>query len=204
LLNRTPVNESREAKVVGKFVLLDRDGVINRRKPDGYFTSWAEFEFLEGAREGNGRLTQNGYAAIVVSNQACVGKGLLSHSELASITRRFVEEVEKTGGRIHDVYYCTHRKEEGCECRKPQPGLILEAQRKHQFNFASTFMIGDSPSDLQAARTVGCPALLISHMARACRKKLRTGHAAGLFRACIRRRSSSLQGRRPEVEIDGK
>jgi D-glycero-D-manno-heptose 1,7-bisphosphate phosphatase len=151
---------------VGKFVLLDRDGVINRRIPGKYITSWAEFEFLEGALEGLSLLTQNGYAPIVVSNQACVGKGLLSQSQLEEITRLFVERVAEKGGRIHDVYYCTHRQEYGCECRKPRPGLIVEAQRKYQFSFASTFMIGDSPSDLQAAHAVGCPALLISNDGR--------------------------------------
>jgi D-glycero-D-manno-heptose 1,7-bisphosphate phosphatase len=151
---------------VRKFVLLDRDGVINRRKLGGYVTSWAEFEFLEGALEGLSMLTQNGYAPIVVSNQACVGKGLLSNSQLEEITRQFVERVAEKGGRIQDVYYCMHRQEYGCDCRKPRPGLLLEAQRKYQFSFSSTFMIGDSPSDLQAARAVGCPALLISHEGR--------------------------------------
>lgn len=146
---------------MAKFILLDRDGVINRRGPGGYVTSWAEFEFLDGALEGIRLLTQNDYAPIVVSNQSCVGKGLLTPSGLAEITRRFVEAVASNGGRIHDVYYCTHRKEDGCECKKPKPGLLLKAQREHSFSFPATFLIGNSETDLQAAQAVGCPALLI-------------------------------------------
>jgi len=157
---------------VAKFILLDRDGVINRRGPGGYVTSWAEFEFLDGALEGLRLLTQNDYAPIVVSNQGCVAKGLLTPSGLAEITRRFVEVVARNGGRIHDVYYCTHRKEDGCECKKPKPGLLLKAQREHSFSFPATFLIGNSETDLQAAQAVGCPALLISDSAPVHRQRL--------------------------------
>jgi D-glycero-D-manno-heptose 1,7-bisphosphate phosphatase len=157
---------------VSRFILLDRDGVINRRIPGGYVTSWADFRFLDGSLEALRLLAENNYAAIVVSNQACVGKGLLTSSELEVITRRFVEEVEKNGGRIHGVYYCTHREEDRCECRKPQPGLLLTAQREHKFSFADTFLIGDSERDLLAAFAVGCPALLISDEVQAKFEKL--------------------------------
>lgn len=145
-----------------KFVLLDRDGVINKRIKDGYVTSWDQFVFLPAALDALRLLNENGYAAIVVSNQACVGKGLISTFELEGITRRFVEEVGKHRGRIHAVYYCTHREEDACDCRKPKPGLLLKAQKDHRFSFAETFLIGDSETDLQTAHEVGCRALLIS------------------------------------------
>ncbi len=145
-----------------KYVLLDRDGVINLRIPGGYVTAWEQFVFAPGALEGLRLLGQRGYRAIVVSNQACVGKGLMTLPDLDEITRRFVEKVEKYGGRIGGVYYCPHRKEDHCRCRKPQPGLLLNAQRKHHFSFASTFLIGDSETDLLAAHTVGSPALMIA------------------------------------------
>ncbi len=145
-----------------KYVLLDRDGVINRRIPGGYVTAWENFVFAPGALEGLRLLALGGYSAVVVSNQACVGKGLITSSGLNEITCKFVKRVEEYGGRIEAVYYCPHRKEDACKCRKPQPGLLLEAQGKHQFEFASTFLIGDSESDLLAAYAVGSPALLIS------------------------------------------
>lgn len=144
------------------FVLLDRDGVINRRIENGYVTSWAQFAFLPGALDALRILNENDYSAIVISNQAGVGMGLMAPSDLEEITRRFVAEVESHGGRIQGVYYCIHREEDGCECRKPKPGLLLQAQRDHRFSFSDTFLVGDSQRDVLAARQVGCPALLVS------------------------------------------
>lgn len=151
-------------KSLGKtrFLLLDRDGVINRRIPDGYVTSWEAFEYLPRALEALQLLARHGYAALVISNQACVGKGLLSARELELMTQRFVSEVSAAGGDIRGVYYCIHVEEEHCSCRKPQPGLLARAQREHGFRFAETFMIGDSFSDIEAARRVGSPAILVS------------------------------------------
>jgi len=148
---------------VSKFVLLDRDGVINQRVPDGYVTEWAQFIFMPGALEGLRFLKENGYSAIIVSNQACVGKGLLSPSKLDEITQQFLKEIQAQGGAVCAVYYCPHREEEGCDCRKPKPGLLRRAQAEHHFDFADTLLIGDSESDLQAAHAVGSPALLISN-----------------------------------------
>jgi histidinol-phosphate phosphatase family protein len=142
-------------------ILLDRDGVINRRIPDGYVTSWEQFEFLPLALDALRLLAGSGYQTIVVSNQACIGKGLMSEEELARLTSRFVDAVVKNGGRICDVYYCPHRAEDGCECRKPKPGLLRRAQQEHGFVFAQTYMIGDSERDLMAAHEVGCPAVLV-------------------------------------------
>jgi D-glycero-D-manno-heptose 1,7-bisphosphate phosphatase len=145
-----------------KFVLLDRDGVINRHIPGGYVTSWAEFEFLPWALQGLRMLAQNGYGVLIASNQACVGKGLLSEHGLDSITKQFVSEVRSAGGDIRGVFYCTHLAEANCDCRKPQPGLLLRAQSAYGFHFADTFVVGDSTSDLDAARRVGAPAVLIA------------------------------------------
>jgi D-glycero-D-manno-heptose 1,7-bisphosphate phosphatase len=148
---------------VPRFVLLDRDGVINQRIAGGYVTRWEEFVFLPGALQGLRLLTEKGYQALIVSNQAGVGKGLMTAEDLQVITRRFVEEVEAQGGRIQKVYYCPHRAEDGCPCRKPKPGLLLEARAEHGFAFEETFLIGDSQSDLLAAYAVGCPTIMISN-----------------------------------------
>jgi D-glycero-D-manno-heptose 1,7-bisphosphate phosphatase len=193
-----------------KFVLLDRDGVISRRIVNGYVASWEQFVFLPRALDALRLLTQNDYRAIVVSNQACVGKGLITSSDLDKITRRFVNEVEKNGGRIHGVYYCPHRPEDGCGCRKPKPGLLLEAQREHRFSFANTFLIGDSETDLQVADAVGCPAIMISDGVPTNLGKLRRPpeavspslYAAAQFLLCLRtnahrkRRQTSRPGPR--------
>lgn len=144
-----------------RFVLLDRDGVINRRVAEGYVTSWSEFEFLPGAIEGLRLFAAHGYTVLVVSNQACVGKGLLRASELVTLTERFLMEVALAGGRIERVYYCSHREDERCSCRKPRPGLLLRAQADHGFIPAQTYFVGDSPSDWAAATAAGCPSIAI-------------------------------------------
>lgn len=147
--------------VTAKHILLDRDGVINRRIPDGYVTCWEQFEFLPRVLDALRLLAESSYKVLVVSNQACISKGLMSPEELAQLTSRFVEAVMKSGGRICDVYYCPHRAEDGCDCRKPNPGLLRRAQGEHGFVFAQTFLIGDSERDLMAAHEVGCPAVLV-------------------------------------------
>jgi len=157
---------------VSKFVLLDRDGVINHRVVDGYVTLWSQFVFLPGALDALRLLEQENHAVLIISNQAGVGKGLVAARELEEITRRFVQKVEEYGGRIHGVYYCPHRQEDNCGCRKPKPGLLLQAQKEHQFDFADTFLVGDSETDLLAAKNVGCPTILISDR--------RTGNLDGL------------------------
>jgi len=144
------------------FVLLDRDGVINQRIAGGYVTCWEKFVFLPDALEALRLLTERNYHVIVISNQAGVGKGLMTAADLQEITRKFIEEVEAHGGRISSVYYCTHRAEDECQCRKPKPGLLLMAQAEHHFAFEDTFLIGDSESDLLAAHAVGCPAIMVS------------------------------------------
>ena len=162
-----------------RYVLLDRDGVINRRVPGGYVTSWERFEFLPRALDGLRLLAQHGYRALVISNQACVGKGLLSSEDLELITRRFLLEVALSGGNIAHVYYCKHKEEDRCNCRKPLPGLIVRARLEQGFVPGETYLIGDSQSDLAAAEAAGCPAILIR------RDAFLENHAAGAQRLMV-------------------
>lgn len=145
-----------------KFLLLDRDGVINARPGPGWVRHWEEFRFLPRAVEALRKLNENGYKSIIVSNQSGVGRGLLSEEDLETITANFREEAARQGAGIEAVYYCTHRPEEGCECRKPRPGLLLKAQRKYGFRFPSTFLVGDTEADFRAGASVGCPVILIA------------------------------------------
>lgn len=147
---------------MARFVLLDRDGVINRKIRNSYVLSWSQFAFLAGALDALRMFRDAGYVPLVVSNQAGVGKGLMTRSTLDQITRRFSRRVDAAGGCIGKVYYCTHRREQRCACRKPRAGLLLAAQRDFQFDFAETYMIGDSASDLIAATRVGCAAVIVN------------------------------------------
>jgi D-glycero-D-manno-heptose 1,7-bisphosphate phosphatase len=144
-----------------RFVLLGRDGVINRRVLGSYVTSWEQFEFLPRALEALRFLSENGYAVLVISNQACVGKKLLSTAQLESITRRFLTEVALAGGNIKQVYYCVHVKKDHCNCRKAKPGSIHRAQLDYAFVPQTTYFVGDSVEDLCAAGSAGCPVVLV-------------------------------------------
>jgi histidinol-phosphate phosphatase family protein len=138
-------------------VFLDRDGVINR-KADGenYITCWEDFHFLPQVADGIALLNRAGWSVIVISNQRCVAKGLLSVETLEAIHQRMSEELCAAGAKVDGVYYCPHEKEEACNCRKPAPGMLLAAAKEHQIDLRSSWMIGDSQTDVEAGRRAGC------------------------------------------------
>ena len=143
---------------MNRAVFLDRDGVINRKAPteDEYVTRWEEMAILPGVAEAVARLDRVGFQIIVVTNQRGVSKGLITTAELESIHQRMCEHLALAGARIHAVYYCPHALEAHCLCRKPQPGMLLEAARTHGIDLAASWMIGDSDKDVEAGKRVGC------------------------------------------------
>lgn len=143
-----------------KVVLLDRDGVLNADRED-YVKTPEEFRILPGAAEAVARLNRAGYSVAVVSNQAGVPKGLLSEDALWEITSLLRQEVEKAGGEIDGVYYCLHRNEDRCGCRKPQPGLILRACADFGVSPTECVLVGDAERDVKAARAAGCRSVLV-------------------------------------------
>lgn len=149
-------------------LFLDRDGVINRDRP-GYVRSWEEFEFLPGVLEAFRFLASEPLAVVVVSNQSCIGRGLVSRETVDEIHSRMTEAVRRSGGRIDAVYYCPHRPDEDCACRKPRPGLLLRAARELDIDLASSWFIGDDLKDLEAAKAAGVRPVLV-----------RTGHGRHL------------------------
>jgi len=141
-------------------VFVDRDGVINEHRAD-YVKSWGEFVFLPGVFAALRCLAQSSLAVVVVSNQSAVGRGLVSRSELETIHRRMVQEIEREGGRVDDVLYCPHRPGEGCDCRKPRPGLLRRAAARLGLDLSRSFLVGDAQSDVEAALDAGCRPLLV-------------------------------------------
>jgi D-glycero-D-manno-heptose 1,7-bisphosphate phosphatase len=136
---------------------LDRDGVINRKAPDGeYVTRWEDFHFLTGVAEAIAQLNQAGFSVIVVTNQRCVAKGLITQAELEKMHKRVSDHLASAGARIDAFYYCPHETEALCNCRKPEPGMLLEAARSRDLDLASSWMIGDSEIDIQAGKKAGC------------------------------------------------
>lgn len=136
-------------------IFLDRDGVINYERP-GYVKSLREFRFIGGAVEGIKALSGTGMPVIVVTNQSAVGRGLLSRRTLNRIHVHMVSEARSRGGRIASVYYCPHRPEEGCTCRKPKIGMLLKARDSFGLDLKRSWFIGDKQSDERAAAKAGC------------------------------------------------
>lgn len=142
---------------MNKAVFLDRDGVINRKAaPGNYITSWDNFEFLPDVSEAIALINEAGFQAIVVSNQRCVAKGLITHAELEDLHRRMCAELATDGATIDAVYCCPHEKEPPCSCRKPAPGMLLSAARAHGIDLIQSWMIGDSEIDVRAGKAAGC------------------------------------------------
>lgn len=142
-------------KTPRKTVFLDRDGVINIDSPD-YIKSWAEFEFLPGSLEAIKLLTLNGFDVIVITNQSVINRKMVTIEDLDYIHNMIKNSVKSRGGEIKDIFFCPHTPEDGCDCRKPNPGLINKAQRVHRIDVANTAMVGDSSKDIECARNAGC------------------------------------------------
>jgi D-glycero-D-manno-heptose 1,7-bisphosphate phosphatase len=142
-------------------VLLDRDGVINRERAD-YVKSWEEFELLPGALDGLSRLASLGIPILVLTNQSAIGRGLVALETVKEIHSRLQEVVTAAGGRLDGFYICPHHPDDGCACRKPKPGLLLQAAAEFNFDLAAAIFVGDSITDYQAAEAAGCPSLLVA------------------------------------------
>jgi D-glycero-D-manno-heptose 1,7-bisphosphate phosphatase len=145
-----------------KVVFLDRDGVINKDS-SAYIKSWAEFEFLPRSLEAICQLTTNEFDVILITNQSAVHRNLISKKALEAIHIRMKEVIKQHGGKIKDIFYCPHLPEDQCDCRKPQPGLILQAQKKHRIDLEQAVMVGDSAKDIECARNAGCYGSILVH-----------------------------------------
>lgn len=141
-------------------VFLDRDGVICENRPD-HVKSWAEFQFLPGAKKSLVSLSRLGLPIIIVTNQAVVGRGLVTAQVVEDIHQRMVAEITACGGRIDRIIYCPHRPEDECDCRKPKPGMLLQAAKEMGINLAESYLIGDAATDIQAGYQVGCRTFLV-------------------------------------------
>jgi D-glycero-D-manno-heptose 1,7-bisphosphate phosphatase len=143
-------------------VFLDRDGVINRKLPEGrYVTSWAEVQFLPGGAEAVKRFHEAGFLVLLVSNQRAVAKGLVTQHGLESLHRRMWQELFRGEKGFDGVYYCPHDADPPCSCRKPQPGMLLAAAQDRGIDLTASWMVGDSESDVEAGRRAGCKTVRI-------------------------------------------
>jgi D-glycero-D-manno-heptose 1,7-bisphosphate phosphatase len=136
-------------------VFLDRDGVINRKPPEGeYVTSWAQFELLPGALEGLRALSSLDVPIVVVTNQRGIARGRMTEADLADIHARMLAAVEAAGGRVDAVYHCPHAVGT-CGCRKPLPGMFQRAAKDLGLVLDRSVVVGDQHSDMEAAGSIG-------------------------------------------------
>ena len=142
-------------KKLDNVVFLDRDGVINLDRSD-YIKSWSEFKFISRSIEAIKELTLTGFHSIVITNQSVINRNMVSDQGLEYILTMMKNKVRSGGGLIHDIFFCPHIPEDNCDCRKPKPGLILQAKKKYDINLADAVMIGDSAKDIECARNAGC------------------------------------------------
>jgi len=160
-LDRLPVTEDFLARRPA--VLLDRDGVLNVRPPQAeYVRTWSEWEWLPGAKDALRLLKEAGYRVIIVSNQSGIARGKMTETAVDEIHKRVTADALDAGGQIDRIYYCPHGWDEGCECRKPSPGMLFSAQRDFGLDLSRTYFVGDDDRDHQAADAAGCQWAMVS------------------------------------------
>ena len=131
-------------------LFLDRDGVVNRRNPDGYIRTWGEFEYLPDALGALVSLSSAVPRMVILTNQQGVGKGIMSAMEVELIHRHLADDIAAGGGSIDAIKMCPHLASERCSCRKPEPGMALQWLAEHPETDASlSVMVGDSPTDIE-------------------------------------------------------
>lgn len=141
-------------------IFLDRDGVIIENRAD-YVRSWDDVEIYPQALEALARIHTSPYKIVIVTNQSAVGRGIISRSTADAINERVVEEIERANGRVDAVFMCPHAPEAGCSCRKPEPGLLLQAANRLSIDLKRSIMIGDALTDLEAGQAAGISSLAL-------------------------------------------
>lgn len=162
-LINTNKHDSEKSSVSAVF--LDRDGTLV--EDNGYCIRPEDLRFIPGAGEATRMLKDAGYLVVLITNQSAVGRGLVTLDGLNSIHNCLLEGLEKEGGTLDSIYLCPHHPDDGCQCRKPKPGMIVAAADELGINLASSIVIGDKRTDVDAALAAGCwPILLESGCAR--------------------------------------
>jgi D-glycero-D-manno-heptose 1,7-bisphosphate phosphatase len=136
-----------------KTIFLDRDGVIN--KEVNYLHKIEDFEFIDGVFETCKYLKNLGYKIIVITNQSGISRGYYSENDFQTITNWMIAQFKKNNINIFDVLHCPHSPDSNCNCRKPKPGMFIEAKNKHNIDMVKSWMIGDSERDISAANLAG-------------------------------------------------
>lgn len=136
-------------------IFLDRDGVINKDSKR-YIKSLDELYLIEGIFKYIKKLNDENFKIIVISNQSAINRGLTTKKNIDEIHKYILKKCKQNNCKIDAIYYCPHRPDENCSCRKPKIGLILKAAKNHSIDLKSSWFIGDKDTDVQAGKRSGC------------------------------------------------
>jgi len=178
MLESSPAPSGRPA------IFLDRDGVIIENRDD-YCLSWEQVAFLPGALQALARARFAPHAFVIITNQSAIGRGLLERATADEINARLVNAIHASGGRVDGVFMCPHAPDAGCDCRKPQPGLLLQAAHELSLDLGRSVLIGDALSDLDAGHAAGVGQAILVRTGRGAQQLSRAGAArASSFTVC--------------------
>ncbi len=144
-----------------KAIFLDRDGVINEEV--SYLSNPDDFRFIEGSIKALKILKRLGYLLIVVTNQAGIARGYFTEEKLQEIHKKMITALEVNKVSLDDIYYCPHHPNftGACECRKPQPGMIIKAVKKYEISLDQSYMVGDTLRDIETGYNAKCKTVLL-------------------------------------------
>ena len=145
-----------------KAVFLDRDGVINEKRDD-HVKNISEFKIFSGVGDAIKLLRDKGYLVIIITNQSAIGRKIISEKKLEEIHTELKNYLNQHDTYVESIYYCPHTPEENCSCRKPKPGLLIKATNDFGINLEESYFIGDSESDLNAAKEAICKGILLEN-----------------------------------------
>ncbi len=143
-----------------KTVFLDRDGVINKERSD-YVKTVDELEIFPHVAKLIKKLKDGGFSVVVITNQSAINRGLTTHENVQKIHQTIQDYLRKNGTFVDTFYYCPHKPDENCECRKPKTGLLIKAIKDLNIDLKSSWLLGDDDTDMKAASLVGCKSIKI-------------------------------------------
>ncbi len=143
-----------------KLLFLDRDGVINKDRIN-YVLKWEEWVWLPKVKEALARLKAAGWTLIIITNQSCIGRGIVEAKAIEEINARMVRELAEAGAEPDGIYTCPHAPDDCCLCRKPEPGLIHQAAEEMGLDLKEAWLVGDSARDIQAGQAAGLRTILV-------------------------------------------
>jgi histidinol-phosphate phosphatase family protein len=140
-------------------VFLDRDGTL--LEDPGYLHRLEDYALLPGVIEGLQALAEAGCRLVIISNQSGIGRGYYAEADFRRLTDHLLADLASHGIRIEGTYFCPHRPDEGCHCRKPATGMLERAQSELGVELAASWVVGDMPSDVELARRAGCRSVFV-------------------------------------------